>query len=898
MLKRASIRKKMIIAVLLSCVIPYIIGGIFIKNTTENWLYQSYIQHASMMLESTGKTVDDTLLGLMSNLSQMMSQDARILEAKDSLSTYLDYRSGEPLPVKSPQEIAVAAYLKTIKDSQPMLTMVSFGTESGGYVEVPDFQPSKAYDPRVRPWYQNALLTDAPYFSEPYQTKITQELVFAVSKSVKVNQEKVGVVSLTLKLEDLMSEINSQYSGKDGYINILSPNNFFLNSPQHMEWLLTAADDPSPALKNDSKHQFTDLAKYHESYFEGEIDGESSILSVYISPYSGWQFVSVVKRADVLRQSTVLTGIFMVVYAVTLIIIVLLLYLISTYMTRPILRIAQVIHEMAAFKFDQYRSHDFENYTHLGDEIGEITRAMQRMQSNYVELNQNIQLMDDEIKNIDIQLRTDYKLQFSEGNPFAFMMGSVNGLLERVHQYVEQIKGFSQEMNEKNELLVASEEELTAQLYEIEAQKEIIRVLADHDPLTDLPNRRIFHEVLTKRLSSGGSGTVIMLDLDNFKGINDTLGHIFGDKVLMYIGQKLKETASEHTFVSRFGGDEFLIALDNQDSSCDVFGYIQRLQDIFSQRFSIDDHEIAIEFSIGITRFPEDSTDMNQLIMNADLALYHIKNSGKNHYALFNQSMSDHLIAKRVIKETIREALENDGFKLVYQPQVDLATGRITSYEALLRLKNNQFGPGEFIPVAEEDNMIIIIGRRVTEMAIEQMAIWKDNGFAPRNVSINYSAIQTHDHDYKRFLFECLAKHHVAPHHVTIEITENSLLENAESTINLLNDLRSHGVKIAIDDFGTGYSSLSYLTELPIDIIKLDKTLSTRFLELDNIAVMDSLIALAHSLNLKVVAEGIEHHEQVRRLTVGKCDVIQGYYFSRPLEVEDVESQYDWIFEI
>lgn len=891
MLKRASIRKKVIFAVLLSCIIPYIIGAIYIKNTTENWLYQSYITNTNLMLENTAKNVDDTILRLLSNLSNMMSQDARVLKAKDSLTSYVDYKSDEPLLVKSKEEMEVAAYFKTIKDSQSILTLVSFGTESGGYVEVPEFKPSKPYDPRVRPWYQNALLTNKPYFSEPYQTKITKELVFAVSKLVEVDEKKIGVVSLTLKLEDLMLKINKQYSSNEGYINILSPNNLFINSPMHSELLLTSADDLNDPI-------FSNLAEHNGRYFEGQLDGEPSIMSVYVSPYSGWQYVSVVKRADILRQSTVLTKIFVLIYSITLVCIIFFIYLIASYITRPILKIAQAINEMADFKFDRNRSRDFEAYIHMGDEIGEITRAMHRMQENYVELSQNIQRIDEDINNIDVQQRKVYKLQFSEGNPFAFVVSSINSLLERVQNYVDQIKEFNFEMSEKNKLLVASEEELTAQLEEIETQKEVIRFLAEHDSLTDLPNRRMFYEHLENRLLSCCSGSVIMMDLDNFKSINDTLGHIFGDKVLMVIGETLKATASDYTFVSRFGGDEFLIALDDRDPSCDVLVYIQKLKDTFSKRILIDEHEISIEFSIGITRFPADNSDVNQLIMNADLALYHVKNSGKNNHAFFAQSMSDYQLTKRVIKDILRDALENDGFKLVYQPQVELSTGRITSYEALLRLKNNQFGPGDFIPVAEEDNMIIFIGRQVTEMAIQQLAVWKREGLSPRNVSINFSAQQIHDRSYKQFLFDCMKVYNVAPELITIEITENCLLENKDSTIRLLNELRNHGFKVAIDDFGTGYSSLSYLTELPIDIIKLDRTLGTRFLELENTAVMDSLIGLAHSLNLKVVAEGIEHYEQVRRLAGCKCDVIQGYYFSRPLEVVDVLEQYNHIFKV
>ena len=891
MFKRGSVRNKMLLGVLLSCIIPYIIGGLYIKSATEEWLYQNYIEHANTMLESTARTVDESILNPMANLTEMMSKDRRILQAKDNLRNYSAYESGATSTIKTDAEREVEGYLKTIKAAQKLVTMASLGTEAGEYVEVPEFNPSANYDPRTRPWYQNALTTEGAYFSEPYITKVTEELVFAVSHTVKLEQQLIGVVSLTIKLDTLMEEINRQSTFKDGYIIILSPDSRFINSPRHSHWLLTSVEEQEDSL-------FSNLSQHHGEFFEGIIDGEESILSVYISPYSGWQYVSVVKKANVLKASTVLTGIFVLIYAITLIIIVILIFLIATYITKPILRIANAINEMAAFRFDQYRGKDFEIYGHFNDEIGEIARALRRMQDNYVELNHTLLTMDDEIKRIDIQHSSKYQLHLSEGNPFVFIMGSVNALLERVHLYIDQIKSFNREMKEKNQLLVASEEELTARLEEIESQKEMIRFLAEHDPLTDLPNRRIFYEHLSQALSRGSSGAVIMLDLDNFKGINDTLGHVFGDKVLQHVAQKLKTTALGQTFVSRFGGDEFLILVEHQDSSGDIFAYVKILQATFSQRFLIDTHEVMIEFSIGITRFPLDSVDMDQLVMNADLALYHVKNSGKNNYALFNESMSAHLNAKRIIKETLREAIDHDGLKLVYQPLVEVRTGRVISYEALLRLKNNLFSPGEFIPVAEEDNLILTIGRRVTEMAVRQMHDWRIKGYAPRCVSINFSAIQIHDHSYKNFLMDCLETYDVAPELITIEITENIFLENKESTLILLNELRSQGIRIAVDDFGTGYSSLSYLTELPIDVVKLERALCQKFLELENIAVMDSLIALAHSLNLEVVAEGIEAYEHVRRLKVGKCDVIQGFYFSLPLEAAEVEKDYDLVYPV
>jgi EAL domain-containing protein (putative c-di-GMP-specific phosphodiesterase class I) len=222
----------------------------------------------------------------------------------------------------------------------------------------------------------------------------------------------------------------------------------------------------------------------------------------------------------------------------------------------------------------------------------------------------------------------------------------------------------------------------------------------------------------------------------------------------------------------------------------------------------------------------------------------------------------------------------------------------IIGYEALVRLKNHPISPGEFIPVAEDNGMIIKIGRIVTRIAIEQLGQWKSRGYDIKPIAINFSAVQLHDLGYKDFLLELLKVNDISPELIVIEITESIFLDNAEVTLMFLNDLRSYGMKIAIDDFGTGYSSLSYLTFLPVDTIKLDRTICVKFLELENIAVIDSLISLAHSLNLKVVAEGIEVYEQVRRLQVGKCDAIQGYYFSKPLTPEDVEVSYGKIYNL
>jgi diguanylate cyclase (GGDEF)-like protein len=553
---------------------------------------------------------------------------------------------------------------------------------------------------------------------------------------------------------------------------------------------------------------------------------------------------------------------------------------------------------MSTFKFDLYEHKNFEIYTHQKDEIGEISRALSRMQENFIELKNNIDVMDEEIQNINIDEKSIYQLSLSKDNPFDGITSSVNGLLKRVNSYIEQIKLFGDEISCKNDLLISSEEELIAQIEEINAQKEHINFLAYHDSLTNLPNRRSLYVKLKKALENNSIGAVLLIDLDNFKGINDSLGHSFGDKVLQYISSKLEKISSESVFVSRFGGDEFLILYECEKSQDEIVCFIERIFLAFSDAFIIDDNKIKIGISMGVSVFPSDSQNIHQLIMNADLAMYTIKNTGKNNYAFFNSTMAEHLEKKLNIKAILMESMANNGFKMVYQPQVDIHSGEIKGYEGLIRLKNYNLSPAEFIHIAEENGMIIPIGRMVTKMVVEQMHLWMEKGFDLKPVSINFSAIQIQDTNYKTYLFDLLKENDINPQFIVIEITENIFMEYKETTIAFLNELRVSGIKIAVDDFGTGFSSLSYLTFLPIDIIKLDRMLGIKFLELENSDFMNSLIALAHSLKLTVVAEGIEDFDKVQKLISGKCDAIQGYYFSKPLEVEDVERNYNKIYDL
>ncbi|MEL7655842.1 MAG: EAL domain-containing protein, partial [Bacillota bacterium] len=286
------------------------------------------------------------------------------------------------------------------------------------------------------------------------------------------------------------------------------------------------------------------------------------------------------------------------------------------------------------------------------------------------------------------------------------------------------------------------------------------------------------------------------------------------------------------------------------------------------------------------------------IIMFADLALYHVKNSGKNHFAYFNNIMADHLRYKLDNKKILQHAIENDGFRMVYQPQISLKTGRITGYEALVRLKEYNISPSDFIGAAEENGLIIPLGRIITKLVVEQMSIWNQLGFPPKPIAINFSVLQLNDIGFKDYLQDLLSEYGVEPEYIELEITEHIFMEKKEAAIELINDLKTYGIRFTIDDFGAEYSSLSYLASLPIDALKLDRELNHRFLDFENPEVMESLINFIHSLGKSVIAEGIEEFRHVKKLIKSSCDSVQGFYFSEPLDAEDVWKEYNKTYNL
>jgi diguanylate cyclase (GGDEF)-like protein/PAS domain S-box-containing protein len=424
-----------------------------------------------------------------------------------------------------------------------------------------------------------------------------------------------------------------------------------------------------------------------------------------------------------------------------------------------------------------------------------------------------------------------------------------------------------------------------------------IRHLAYFDALTGLPNRILFNDRLAQSLAHarrrGEPGVAIMfIDLDRFKTINDTLGHGAGDDLLISAAKRLSQAIREEDTVARLGGDEFLFLLPGVTDVENAARVAQKILDLFGAPFHVADQELHVTTSIGISMFPDDGNDGETLIRNADTALYRAKEQGRNRYQLYAPAMNAIAFKRLVLENNLRHAADRNELALHYQPLVSLGSGEVVGVEALIRWNHPELGvvtPAEFIPMAEETGFIVPLTRWVLRTACTQMKAWHEAGVDVPSVSVNISPRRFNDCNLPGMVGDVLATTGLDGRHLSLEITESVMMENAEATINTLQQLKKHGIKISIDDFGTGYSSLSYLKRLPIDTLKIDQSFVRDIpMAHDDAAIAILIIAMAHNLNLSVVAEGVETSEQRSFLQSRSCDIIQGYLVSRPLKHGDL----------
>ncbi|HEX9027499.1 MAG TPA: bifunctional diguanylate cyclase/phosphodiesterase [Clostridium sp.] len=438
-------------------------------------------------------------------------------------------------------------------------------------------------------------------------------------------------------------------------------------------------------------------------------------------------------------------------------------------------------------------------------------------------------------------------------------------------------------------------EELEIQCNELQEKNKKIHFLTYYDNLTKLPNKNYFVEQLENLISSKAEDNKFVLffiNIDNLKSINTVHGHDYGDKILLLISEVLKIVLPQESILCKWHGDEFIIIIEDLKGKQEVIDIAENIINYIRNPFEIGEKQIYITISIGINIYHNESSSINDIIKNVEVAMYKAKKNGKNGYSFYNDELRKNIYRNNDIRKQLGNALYNNELYLNYQPQYDITTENVIGYEALLRWDNNELGkisPVEFIPIAEENGLIFTLGNWVLLNACIQNCKWIALGYY-NIIAVNVSAIQFEQDNFVQTVKDILSETKLLPQFLELEITENILINSLEKSVKTIEKLKELGVRVSLDDFGTGYSSLSYLKKLPINNLKIDKTfIDDIVISQDSKSILEAIVQLAHTLNLEVIAEGIETSEQSRILKEIKCDIAQGYYYNKPISSEEIE---------
>ena len=480
-------------------------------------------------------------------------------------------------------------------------------------------------------------------------------------------------------------------------------------------------------------------------------------------------------------------------------------------------------------------------------------------------------LMDSVIKNNDYSVR----LESSSSDELGILARGFNEMLAHIQ---------------------VNDEKLAHELTERYKAEKHLDKLAYYDVITGIPNRHSFQEKLEQAIESALKTNKLMallfLDLDNFKTVNDTLGHKTGDLLLKQASSRLSNVIRQSDYLCRIGGDEFAIIIEHINDIEDVSTVTKKCIECLSNPFVFDGKNFFIGVSIGLSVCPDDAVTANDLLVNADMAMYEAKVNGKNNYQYFNKEMNVVHNNKYQLESDLRHAIELGQLELYYQPQIDMRSGELSGVEALMRWNHPERGmvaPDEFIPVAEETGLILQLGEWLLHTACHHAKIIEDSELKGITVALNISGMQIHEEDFIDTVWSALKESKATRNYLEFEITESILMDNSELVSRNINQLKSLGIHLSIDDFGTGFSSMGYLKSFPISKLKIDKSFITGLPHSDkDTAITQAVIAMSHSLNIKVVAEGVEHDSQVDLLRDFKCDLLQGYYYAKPMPFDDL----------
>ncbi len=426
--------------------------------------------------------------------------------------------------------------------------------------------------------------------------------------------------------------------------------------------------------------------------------------------------------------------------------------------------------------------------------------------------------------------------------------------------------------------------------------KKQVEYIAFHDSLSELPNRAYIRENLqqiVETMRKNNFGALVFIDVDNFKNVNDTLGHNVGDELILKVVYLLKESLKDQDILCHMSIDKFLIINRSSNDELEIAGRVYDLMKKLKNNFDIEEYNIYVTASMGVAMYPKDGVNSDKLLRNADIAINFAKNSGKNTYKFFTEEMKIKVAEEVALQKELRQAVQREEFRVFYQPKINISTGEMEGMEALVRWLHPTKGiipPYKFIPLAEENGIITKIGEYVMRTACMQNKIWQDKGYKPLRVAINLSVKQLTNNGIVNSIKKVLRDTDLDPKWIEFEITESMVMKDFKHSQNILNKIRELGIKISLDDFGTGYSSLNCLKSLPINNIKIDKSFIDEIVtDKKQSFIVSAIINLAHGIDLKVIAEGVESKEQFNMLEEYNCDEIQGYIFSKPVNREEFE---------
>lgn len=509
-----------------------------------------------------------------------------------------------------------------------------------------------------------------------------------------------------------------------------------------------------------------------------------------------------------------------------------------------------------------------------------------------------LEKLDHEVADIGESNQLTRRVDESGSDELSSVSRQINHMLsiiQAAHEKLEhRVQERTQELQQTNEKLQQEIIERRSVENELIVHKEYLAKLAHFDSLTSLPNRVYFNEMLEKTLKSAMKSNIklaiLFIDLDRFKTINDALGHHIGDLVLKEVSTRIQSILREGDILARLGGDEFIILLNNIDSTKLTSSFAERVLQVFNKPIVIKNHEFYLTASIGICIFPDDGETLEDLQRNADMAMYKSKHSGGDVFQYFTKEMNFKASEHIQLESSLRKAIKNNEFVLHYQPKYDIRSGIIVGVEALVRWNHPEMGmisPAKFIPHAEEAGLILQIGEYVIREACRACKSWQEQGYVPVGVAVNLSPKQFRHQDIVKLVSDVITETGLQPEYLELEITESAVMDNVDMAAKKLNDIKNMGIKVSVDDFGTGYTSISYLKQFPVSILKIDQNFVKGIPNNPNdVAITVAVIALAHSLGMHVVAEGVESSEQMQWLANHECDYAQGYFLSRPLPEE------------